>query len=162
MATRSVIQGYREAYFFTLLGLFNLGGGYLRWSRDLQDDAALEKAAEPQEAWARELVMKMRRFLWIILVLDFVFEELVGQVCHLHNFVLLGPPRGDQTSLVEYRTFAFAAGLVAAWAQERMLELLQQRSVLLHLLGSRKAMYAGLSLLLMGAFAVVQQSKTFG
>ena len=66
--------------FFTLLGIYNLGGGYLRWSGDLKDDAALEQRVEPREAWARELVEKMRRALWILLVFDFVFEELLGNM----------------------------------------------------------------------------------
>merc|ERR1712217_286285 len=52
-------------------------------------------------------------------------------------------------------------GLVAAWAQSRVLELLQRRNVLLRLLGARKAIFNGLCLLLMGAWnAMVQQAKT--
>ena len=49
ISVRSVIHGYQEATFFSLLGLYNLGGGYLRWSSDLKDDAALEKCEAPPE-----------------------------------------------------------------------------------------------------------------
>lgn len=157
MAVRSMVQGYHEAWFFSLLGLYNLGGGYLRWASDLKDDAQLEKAEVPLEARAQISVTWMRQVLWIFLVLDFVFEEILGHVCQIHGMSLLGPPRGEgDTTLLEYRSIAFAVGLLAAWAQERMLDLLKQRGVLLHLLGARKTMYSALSLLLMGAFAVVR------
>lgn len=58
--------------------------------------------------------------------------------------------------MTEYRTAAFAMGLLSAWSQTHVLELLKRRTVLLRLLGARNAIIGGLSLLLMGAFAVAQ------
>lgn len=105
--------------------------------------------------------MRYRQWLWMGLCIDFVLEEIMGRVCGLHSLRLLGPPLSSTgATLVEYRTLAFAAGLVAAAAQARVLELLQRRSVLLRLLGARKAFLGGITLLLMGAFAVVQQPRT--
>jgi len=161
LAMRSVLQGAAEAPFFALLGCYNLGSGYLRWADDLNDDAALEKRPAPRIVQGRARVQALRRVLWVLLVLDFVAEELLGRVCRLHSLRLLGPPAADtHATLVEYRTFAFAMGLVSAWSQARLLELLQRRAVLLRLLGAQKAIYAGLTLLLMGAFAVKQQART--
>jgi len=97
----------------------------------------------------------------VLLLADFVAEELLGRVCNLHSLRLFGPPLDDGgATLVEYRTVAFAIGLLAAWAQARVLELLQRRTVLLRLLGARNAIYAGLTLMLMGAYAVVQQARS--
>merc|ERR1712176_1757385 len=85
-----------------------------------------------------------------------------GRVCRLHSVRLLGPPSsGDShASLMEYRTVSFALGLIAAQAQIRVLDLLKRRAVLLRLLGARTTINAGLTLLLMGAFAVVQQARS--
>ncbi|CAJ1349047.1 unnamed protein product [Effrenium voratum] len=161
LATRSVLQGALEAPFFMLLGLFNLASGYLRWSSDLSDDAALEERPVPRVACCREQVLRWRHWLWVGLLIDFVLEEIAGRVFGLHALRLLGPPLTSfGATLVEYRTLAFAAGLVAAWAQARALELLQRRSVLLQLLGARKAFNVGITLLLIGGYAVVQQSRT--
>ena len=45
-------------------------------------------------------------------------QELMGRVCGLHHFRVLGPPlTSREATLVEYRTLAFAVGLVAAQAQ---------------------------------------------
>jgi len=161
LATRSVLQGAQEAPFFALLGVFNLASGYLRWAGDLSDDAALDQQPIPRFAACREQVTRWREWLWIGLLIDFVLEEIMGRVCGLHKLRLLGPPlTSTQATLVEYRTLAFAVGLVAAQAQARALVLLQRRSVLLRLLGARKAFIGGITLLLMGAFAVVQQPRT--
>ncbi|CAE7786946.1 unnamed protein product [Symbiodinium microadriaticum] len=161
LATRSILQGANEAYFFCLLGVFNLASGFLRWAGDQADDAALDGQAPPRFAACREQVMRYRQWLWMGLCIDFVLEEIMGRVCGLHSLRLLGPPLSSTgATLVEYRTLAFAAGLVAAAAQARVLELLQRRSVLLRLLGARKAFLGGITLLLMGAFAVVQQPRT--
>eukprot|EP00913_Durusdinium_trenchii_P017092 g16075.t1 len=161
LATRSVLQGAHEAPFFALLGVFNLASGYLRWAGDLSDDAALDQQPIPRFAACREQVTRWREWLWIGLLIDFVLEEIMGRVCGLHALRLLGPPiTSTQATLVEYRTLAFAVGLVAAQAQARALVLLQRRSVLLRLLGARKAFIGGITLLLMGAFAVVQQPRT--
>jgi hypothetical protein len=111
--------------------------------------------------YARTHVRSARRALWVLLLADFAAEELLGRVCNLHSLRLFGPPLDDGgATLVEYRTLAFAIGLLAAWAQARVLELLQRRTVLLRLLGARNAIYAGLTLLLMGAYAVVQQARS--
>lgn len=161
LATRSVLQGALEAPFFALLGVCNLASGFLRWADDISDDAALEKRPPPKVAACRDWVKRSRRALWVALLLDFLIEEMLGRVCCLHSMRLLGPAAADNnTTLIEYRTLAFAMGLLGAEAQSRLLELLQRRTVLLRLLGARKAVLGGLTLLLMGAFAVVQQSKT--
>eukprot|EP00435_Cladocopium_sp_Y103_P023871 s672_g5.t2 len=154
LATRSILQGAQEAPFFALLGVFNLASGYLRWAGDLSDDAALDQQPIPRFAACREQVTRWREWLWIGLLIDFVLEEIIGRVCGLHKLRVLGPPlTSTQATLVEYRTLAFAVGLVAAQAQARALVLLQRRSVLLRLLGARKAFIGGITLLLMGAFA---------
>jgi hypothetical protein len=160
MAMKSVVQGFTEAYFFAFLGVYNFAGGYLRWASDICDDAALDGEDEPWYTRFREEVTKGRMVVWIVLLLDFVLEELLGQVAGLHEFNLLGPPihtRLKGATLVEYRTVSFAVGLVGAWSQTSLLELLQRRSVLLRLLGARKTIFVGLNLLLMGAFAMVNQ-----
>ncbi len=160
LGTRDLLKGC-EAPFFALLSLYNLGSGYLRWAADLRSDAAFEQRKEPIAARGLEWVKRFRQSVWVLLVLDFVAEELLGRVCRLHSLRLLGPPLADQhTTLAEYRTLSFAAGLVAAWSQATVLELLQRRMVLLQMLGARKTLFAGLSLLLMGAFAVAQQVQT--
>ncbi|CAE8694299.1 unnamed protein product [Polarella glacialis] len=161
LATRSVLQGANEAPFFALLGVYNGASGYLRWASDLSDDAALEHQPAPRVASCREQVTRLRRALWVLLVVDFVVEELLGRVCRLHSARLLGAPADDSNAtLVEYRTVSFAMGLLAAWAQARVLDLLQRRTTLLRLLGARKAFLGGITMLLMGAFAVVQQPRT--
>eukprot|EP00930_Biecheleria_cincta_P054968 TRINITY_DN41341_c0_g1_i1.p1 TRINITY_DN41341_c0_g1~~TRINITY_DN41341_c0_g1_i1.p1 ORF type:complete len:1899 (+),score=291.02 TRINITY_DN41341_c0_g1_i1:103-5799(+) len=160
LATRSVLQGAREAPFFVILGLFNLTSGYLRWAGDVIDDAVLEERPLPQAALYRKQVEQIKRTLWIFLLVDFVLEELLGQVIGLHSFRILGPPQKSGVTLTEYRTLAFVIGLLAAWAQAKVLELLQRRTVLLRLLGARNTFLGGLTLLLTGAFAVVQQPKT--
>lgn len=159
LAMRSVLQGAEEALFFALLGVYNLTSGYIRWADDLCDDAMLEKEPVPKISQAREQVKVARSLLWRFLLVDFFTEELLGRVCHLHSLRLLGPP-GTSVTLVEYRTLSFSMGLLAAWAQTRVLQLLQRRAVLLRLLGARKAVLGGLTLLLMGAYAVVQQQKS--
>lgn len=158
LATRSILQGATEAPFFVVLGICNLGSGYLRWAEDVSDDAALEQRPEPKASRYRGNVRKARRVLFVGLLLDFAVEEVLGRLCGLHSLRLLGGK--DSKSLAEYRTLAWAVGLLAAWCQGHALELLQRRTVLLRMLGARKAIYAGLSLLLMGAFAVVKQSQT--
>lgn len=160
LATRSVLQGAQEAPFFVILGLFNLTSGYLRWAGDVSDDAVLEERPVPQVALYRKQVEKVKRALWVFLLADFLLEELLGQVFRLHSFRILGPPQRSGVTLTEYRTLAFVIGLLAAWAQARVLELLQRRTVLLRLLGARNTFLGGLTLLLTGAFAVVQQPKT--
>ena len=104
-----------------------------------------------------------RRALWIILIVDFVLEELLGQVAGLHPVNFLGPPdhkRLEGATLVEYRAVSFAVVLIGAWCQSNVLELVRRRSVLLRLLGARQAMLVGLNLLLMGAFAMVKQKRS--
>eukprot|EP00929_Paragymnodinium_shiwhaense_P033998 TRINITY_DN18554_c0_g1_i1.p1 TRINITY_DN18554_c0_g1~~TRINITY_DN18554_c0_g1_i1.p1 ORF type:complete len:1893 (+),score=374.82 TRINITY_DN18554_c0_g1_i1:168-5846(+) len=161
MATRAIVRGATEAPFFAFLGVFNLSSGYLRWADDLSDDAALEKRPAPRIAGGRERVKSLRQLLWMALVLDFIMEEMLGRVFGLHSLRLLGPPLAKtDATLAEYRTVAFAMGLVAAWSQARLLTLLKKRTVLLRLLGARTTIYAGLSLIFMGAFAVVHQSQS--
>jgi len=161
LAMRSVLQGASEAPYFALLGVFNLASGYLRWADDVSHDAALEQRPTPRAVHGRAHVSRARGVLWVLLLADFAVEEILGRVCRLHTIRLLGPPITDtHATLVEYRTLSFAMGLTAAWSQARLLELLQHRAVLLRLLGAQKALYAGLTLLLMGAFAVVQQTRT--
>jgi len=166
LATRSVLQGAEEAPFFALLGVYNLASGYLRWADDVNDDAALEQRPAPRISGGRRRVTALRRGLWLLLLADFVVEEILGRVCGLHSARLLGPPpraeAGSAATVVEYRTVSFLLGLLSAWSQARVLALLQRRTVLLRLLGARKAIFGGLTLLLMGAFAVVQQNRTVG
>jgi len=160
-ATRSILQGASEAPYFVLLGVFNLASGYLRWADDLTDDAALEKRPVHRVATARERVKVARSVLWVVLVADFIVEELLGRVCRMHSVRLLGPPMANShLTLIDYRTFAFAMGLLAAWAQARVLDLLRRRTVLLRMLGARQAILAGSTLLLMGICAFAQYGKT--
>jgi len=150
-----------EAPFFALLGLYNLGSGYLRFADDLRSDALLEQRPEPSICRFSGTVPRVRNYLWIILVVDFLIEELLGRVFGLHSFrILCLPLRDASVTLTENRTISFMMGLLAGYAQNRVLRLLQRRTVLLRLLGARTAMQAGLVLLLMGAQAVVHQSKT--
>lgn len=156
LSTRTILQGFSEAPYFVLLGVFNFGSGFLRWTEDLRDDAALDKRKGPLVVSVQPQVRRARQALWVLLLLDFVLEEVLGRVLGLHSWHLLGS-WDDRLSLVEYRTAAFAMGLVGAWAQTRVLELLQRRSVLLRLLGARQAILAGYTLLLMGATALTRE-----
>jgi len=161
MATLSVLHGAVEAPFFVLLGLFNLCSGVLRWANDMCDDAELEKASEPAIGAYRPWVTKARRVMWVVLIVDFIVEEVLGRVFGAHSWRLLGPPlTNSEKTLSEYRTLSFIAGLASAWAQAQVLDLLKRRTVLLRLLGARNTILNGARLLLMGAFAVVQQART--
>lgn len=161
MAMRSILQGASEAPFFVLLGVFNWLSGYSRWADDLRSDAELEQRPAPLVAAGRERAQALREFLWLLLSVDFALEELLGRVFRLHSLRFLGPPISSAgMTLFEYRTFAFAMGLGAAWAQTRVLDLLQRRTVLMRLLGAKQAITAGASLLFMGISAVSQYKNT--
>jgi len=158
LAVRGILQGAAEAPFFALLGFYNLASGYLRWADDLSDDAALEKREPPSIVHGRKRMKRARQVLWVLLLVDFVVEELLGRVCQFHGVRLLGGTSADSAvTLAEYRTLSFAVGLFAAWAQAKLLELFQRRAVLLRLLGAQKTLFTGLTMLLIGALAVVQQ-----
>lgn len=161
LATRGICKGAAEAPFFVLLGVFNFSSGYLRFAEDLRSDAWLEQKPPPAVAGGKERVQAARELLWLLLLVDFAVEELLGRVCRLHSWRLLGPPASaSDVSLLEYRTLSFAMGLVAAWAQVRVLELLQRRTVLMRLLGARQAILAGASLLFMGVQGLKQYRRT--
>lgn len=161
IATRGILQGTADAPFFIWLGVYNLSSGYLRWASDLADDAQFDGQPEPAFSNLRVWVSGFRTVLWIILVLDFFIEELLGYWCRMHSWRFLGPPVDTtDTTLTEYRTLAFLMGLISAAAQASLLDILKRRSVLLRLLGARATLASGLNLLLMGAFAVLYQSKT--
>lgn len=156
LATRGVIQGAKEAPFFALLGVYNMIGAFLRWAEDIGDDAAVEHRQDPLVTRHRQSIKMARQLLWSGLIADFCLEEFLGRQCGLHSFRLLG----GTSVLAEYRTLTFAYGIIAAWSQGWVLALLQRRTVLLRLLGARKAVHSGLILMLMGAYAVVSRTQS--
>eukprot|EP00929_Paragymnodinium_shiwhaense_P086092 TRINITY_DN46590_c0_g1_i1.p1 TRINITY_DN46590_c0_g1~~TRINITY_DN46590_c0_g1_i1.p1 ORF type:complete len:1903 (+),score=416.66 TRINITY_DN46590_c0_g1_i1:129-5837(+) len=161
MAMWSLLQTLREDRFLLLLSLYNLSSCYLRWAEDLSDDAELEGTQQPAVARARNSVRLARMVLWVALLCTYVVDALLGCGLGIRSLRLLhnAEPSDLDASNSRY-LLTYASELLAAWAQGRLLELLQRRTVLLRMLGARKAIFAGLSLLLMGAFAVVQQAKT--
>jgi len=171
LAMKSVVLGCTDAYFFSLLGLYNFGGAFKRWVDDIADDARLDERKYVLLGMTNEgiehfkqHILTGRRTLGIVLVADFVLEEILGHVLGLHNMVLFGPSqhqtRAKDATLLEFRSLSFAIGLIGAYCQTPFLDLLRSRTVLLRLLGARQTISAGLNLLLMGAFAVVSHEDS--
>lgn len=159
LATRSTLKSLTVAPCFALLGLYSLATGYLRWADDLLDDYTLEGRAVPWLVWGRRrqrFALRAHRILWALLLLDFVAEEFLGRWCGLHSWRLLGPPLAEEAATpAEYQSPAFALFLAAAGGHQRVLALTKRHTVLVRMLGARRAQLPELRLFLMGANEVV-------
>lgn len=148
-----------------LLGMYNMLAHYARWHGEGGRSLVAEEIrnAAPIPIWMRlcfppstlvgapRWTLVVGCFLWLLVLLTFVVDELLGQWCGIKSLVFM--KHDDDLSNV-YHTLSFLAGICSAWAQQEFMHLMRKREILLWLLGARMAVAGSVGLLMAGIVAV--------
>mmetsp|Transcript_27040 Transcript_27040/g.68138 ORF Transcript_27040/g.68138 Transcript_27040/m.68138 type:complete len:4035 (+) Transcript_27040:281-12385(+) len=141
-----------------ILGSCSILAQYSRWCEDVERASMLDELPPPKWAQYKANATRLRQALYRSLLVVFCWEEGVCRVLALESRMKVISAPG--TSLLNYQTIYFFLGLIAAQAQEHLMDSLTKRTVLLRLLGAKTAIYGGVLALCSGVFAMFNLGAT--